>query len=762
MDTNKQGYKTLTELPDSIPTWTTNSGKSNSTKKRKVFDEDSYFEDEEDPPVPKSSSYDPFNPTGENESGRGGGRAAVDEDEDDIDPLDAFMAENAKAVEKEKKKVVERAVPKKGVRDDIEQMDEQEQFYQYVKNNPNAGRAYTHGDEDESEEDIDYDEYGNATKKKKEIDPLPVIYHSEIEYEPFEKSFYKPHDEIVSASKTQINKLLGELGIRIQGYQPQRPVSSFGHLSFPDRLLERIRKSNFIDPTPIQSAAIPQILSGRDVMGIAQTGSGKTGGFVWPMIIHCSKQPPLQSGDGPIGLVMAPTRELCQQLYQEVRKFAKNYSSLRVGIVFGGGNMYDQGKELKRGIEILIATPGRLIDHVKKGNTNLQRVTVITLDEADRMLELGFEPQVRSICNHIRPDRQCLFFSATFKKKIERLARDILNDPIKITQGNAGQVNEDVTQYGHIISQEQKINWLINNIVPLTAKGSMLVFVTRKADSVRVHEDCKKHGYKTGLIHGDMHQAERNDIIALFKQQKVSTLIATDVAARGLDISHIKTVVNYDPARNADTHVHRIGRTARAGNKGDAISLLTPQDAEYAAVIVKSIETTKQSVPPEILRLAMKDLSFKATRGKDGTKTGYSDSDRVGFGGSTNAFEPIMVEYSAPSSFARNPYAAPSTPATQEKKALPLGAGAAGYGESAESGIASARSSVLSSRAQAIKNAYKSQFGRQFVASTQDSTPATQFSDPTIGQAQKLTTPSHLTPSSSSSVKTKRKKSRWE
>lgn len=141
---------------------------------------------------------------------------------------------------------------------------------------------------------------------------------------------------------------------------------------------------------------------------------------------------------------------------------------------------------------------------------------------------------------------------------------------------------------------EQKIHWLLNNMVKLTAKGSLLVFVTRKADSVGVHEECKKHGFKTGLIHGDMHQAERNDVIAMFKQQKVNTLIATDVAARGLDISHIKTVINYDPARNADTHVHRVGRTARAGNKGDAISLLTPQDAEYAAIIVKSIETTKQ------------------------------------------------------------------------------------------------------------------------------------------------------------------------
>lgn len=341
----------------------------------------------------------------------------------------------------------------KGTRDDIDKMDEHEQFYEYVKNNPNAGRAYTHGEEEEDDE-IDYDEHGNAVKRKKEIDPLPVVYHSEIKYEAFEKNFYRPHDDICDASKTQINKLLGELGIRIQGFRPERPVSSFGHLSFPDRLLERIRKCDFLDPTPIQAAAIPQVLAGRDVIGIAQTGSGKTAGFVWPIIIHCIKQPRLKHDEGPMAIILAPTRELCQQLYAEVRKFAKNYGEkLRIGIVFGGGNMYDQAKELRRGVEILIATPGRLIDHVKKENTNLRKVTILTLDEADRMLELGFEPQVRSICNHVRPDKQCLFFSATFKKKIEILARDILNDPIKITQGNAGQVNEDVKQIVHIMDQ---------------------------------------------------------------------------------------------------------------------------------------------------------------------------------------------------------------------------------------------------------------------------------------------------------------------
>jgi ATP-dependent RNA helicase DDX42 len=395
----------------------------------------------------------------------------------------------------------------------------------YFKANPNAGKAFTQTEEEAAEEII-YDEYGNATKVKKEIDPLPPICHSEIKYPSFQKNFYKPHDDIQNASKNQINKLLAELGIRIAGFQPEKPVSSFGHMGFPDRLLERIRKVGFLEPTPIQSTAIPQILSGRDVIGIAQTGSGKTAGFVWPIIYHVTKQRPLKYGDGPRALIMAPTRELCQQLYAEVRKFAKNYDSIRVGIVFGGVNMYEQGKELKMGVEILVATPGRLIDHVKKGNTELSSCTIICLDEADRMLELGFEPQVRSICNHVRPDKQCLFFSATFKKVIERLANNILNDPVKLTQGQIGQVNENVTQTFKILGQggqtsliltnnnyiEQKLQWLLSNIVQLNSVGSLLVFVTRKADCVTVHEELKKSGFKTGVIHGDMHQVRLNSL----------------------------------------------------------------------------------------------------------------------------------------------------------------------------------------------------------------------------------------------------------
>jgi len=327
---------------------------------------------------------------------------------------------------------------------------------------------------------------------------------------------------------------------------------------------------------------------------------------------------------------------------------------------------------------------------------------------------------------------------------IERLATEVLNDPVKLTQGQIGQVNENVTQTFKILGQDQKLQWLLNNIVQLNSVGSLLVFVTRKADCVTVHEELKKSGYKTGVIHGDMHQAERNDVIKAFKKQQLATLIATDVAARGLDISHIKTVINYDPARNYDTHVHRVGRTARAGNTGTAISLLTPQDSEYAGIVLRSIETTKQPVADEMLRLAMKDSSFRMTRGKDGKNIGYSDNDRGGFGsGKANNFVAEFVEYRSPAGSARNPYLNPPPPPKDPTVAVPLANRptpmAPGAGNPVQmaatqpAGVLQGKgSSVMSDRAVAMRKAMSSRFGRSFVAGKADEKPKIEYTDPNV------------------------------
>ena len=299
-----------------------------------------------------------------------------------------------------------------------------------MEENPLAGVQ-----NDDSDQEIEYDEDGNpiAPKKNKDIDPLPPIDHSEIKYIDFEKNFYSVHDEITNLTQNQVEELRQKLGIKVTGALPPHPVSSFGHFGFDDQLMKAIRKSEYTQPTPIQAQAVPGALNGRDMIGIAKTGSGKTAAFIWPMLVHIMDQKELEPGDGPIGLILAPTRELSQQIYTEAKKFGKVYN-IQVVCCYGGGSKWEQSKALEGGAEIVVATPGRMIDLIKMKATNLQRVTFLVLDEADRMFDMGFEPQVRSICNHVRPDRQTLLFSATFKKKIERLARDILTDPIRIVQ----------------------------------------------------------------------------------------------------------------------------------------------------------------------------------------------------------------------------------------------------------------------------------------------------------------------------------------
>lgn len=255
-----------------------------------------------------------------------------------------------------------------------------------MEENPNAGVQ-----DDLSDNEIEYDEDGNpiAPPRKRDIDPLPSIDHSEIEYQPFEKNFYTPHEDISSLSRSQVEDLRHHLGIRVTGPVPPKPITSFAHFGFDEGLIKVIRKLEYTQPTPIQSQAVPAGLSGRDIIGIAKTGSGKTAAFIWPMLVHIMDQKELQTGDGPIGLILAPTRELSLQIYNEAKKFGKVYN-INVVCCYGGGSKWEQSKALEQGAEIIVATPGRMIDLVKMKATNLLRVTFLVLDEADKMFNMGF------------------------------------------------------------------------------------------------------------------------------------------------------------------------------------------------------------------------------------------------------------------------------------------------------------------------------------------------------------------------------------
>nr|XP_056719325.1 ATP-dependent RNA helicase DDX42 isoform X2 [Euleptes europaea] len=517
--------------------------------------------------------------------------------------------------------------------------------------NPNAGVV-----PEEEEDNLEYDSDGNPiAPSKKIIDPLPPIDHSEIEYPPFEKNFYDEHEEITSLTPQQVVELRHKLNLRVSGAAPPRPGSSFAHFGFDEQLMHQIRKSEYTQPTPIQCQGVPVALSGRDMIGIAKTGSGKTAAFIWPMLIHIMDQKELEPGDGPIAVIVCPTRELCQQIHAECKRFGKAYN-LRSVAVYGGGSMWEQAKALQEGAEIVVCTPGRLIDHVKKKATNLQRVTYLVFDEADRMFDMGFEYQVRSVASHVRPERQTLLFSATFRKKIEKLARDILIDPIRVVQGDIGEANEDITQIVEILSGPNKWNWLTSRLVEFTSSGSVLLFVTKKANAEELANNLRQEGHSLGLLHGDMDQSERNKVISDFKKSTFPVLVATDVAARGLDIPSIKTVINYDVARDIDTHTHRIGRTGRAGEKGVAYTMLTPKDSNFAGDLVRNLEGANQHVSKELLDLAMQNAWFRKSRFKGGKGKklnigggglGYRERPGLGSDGSDRGSNSVMSNYEA-------------------------------------------------------------------------------------------------------------------
>uniref|UniRef100_A0A2P2IST1 RNA helicase n=1 Tax=Rhizophora mucronata TaxID=61149 RepID=A0A2P2IST1_RHIMU len=415
------------------------------------------------------------------------------------------------------------------------------------------------------------------------------------------------------------------LSIRVSGFDVPRPIKTFEDCGFSPQLMSAIAKQAYKEPTSIQCQALPIVLSGRDIIGIAKTGSGKTAAFVLPMIVHIMDQPELQKEEGPIGVICAPTRELAHQIYLEAKKFAKSHG-IRVSAMYGGMSKLDQFKELKAGCDIVVATPGRLIDMLKMKALNMLRATYLVLDEADRMFDLGFEPQIRSIVGQIRPDRQTLLFSATMPRKVEKLAREILTDPVRVTVGEVGMANEDITQVVQVIpSDAEKLPWLLEKLPGMIDDGDVLVFASKKATVDEIESQLAQKGFKVAALHGDKDQASRMETLQKFKLGVYHVLIATDVAARGLDIKSIKSVVNFDVARDMDMHVHRIGRTGRAGDKdGIAYTFITQKEARFAGELVNSLIAAGQNVPMELMDLAMKDGRFRSKRDarKGGGKKG--------------------------------------------------------------------------------------------------------------------------------------------
>eukprot|EP00019_Armaparvus_languidus_P002038 CAMPEP_0168596548 /NCGR_PEP_ID=MMETSP0420-20121227/10077_1 /TAXON_ID=498008 /ORGANISM="Pessonella sp." /LENGTH=498 /DNA_ID=CAMNT_0008633115 /DNA_START=41 /DNA_END=1533 /DNA_ORIENTATION=+ len=360
------------------------------------------------------------------------------------------------------------------------------------------------------------------------------------------KDFYVEHEEVTKMTDAEVEAFRKEIDVTVEGKDVPKPIRTFEQGCFPEYIMQCIRREGFEKPTAIQSQGWPCSLSGRDVIGLAETGSGKTAAFLLPAIVHINAQPFLGPGDGPIVLVLAPTRELAVQIEKEASKFGGT-SRIKSVCVYGGSDKRKQIGLLRQGAEIVIATPGRLIDLLSSHQTNLRRVTYLVLDEADRMLDMGFEPQIRKILSQIRPIKQTLMWSATWPKSVEQLARDFLLDPkgpIKIQVGAELRTAHTIEQIIDCCSDVEKRARLLRIIEKATAeKTKMLVFCDTKRGCDQITRNLRMDGFPALAIHGDKGQSERDWVLSEFRTGKATVMIATDVAARGLDVSDVGLVV---------------------------------------------------------------------------------------------------------------------------------------------------------------------------------------------------------------------------
>ncbi|WVF72281.1 pre-mRNA-processing ATP-dependent RNA helicase PRP5 [Kwoniella sp. CBS 6097] len=537
------------------------------------------------------------------------------EEEEEEDPLDAFMRQNGQEVAN----VNQEDAKRMGLR---------------------ASGDDSEGEAEEEEKAAEEDKLAQAeallqqaaakTRKK----DLPTPDHSKIDYEPFRKAFYNPPIEVQEMDEEDAELLRLEMdGIKIRGQDAPKPVKNWGAFGLPTGCLDVIRHKEWATPTSIQAQAIPAIMSGRDVIGIAKTGSGKTIAFLLPLLRHVRDQRPVTGSEGPIAIVMSPTRELASQIYKESQPFMKMLN-IKVACCVGGSSISEDIAVMKKGAEVVVCTPGRMIDLLTANNgrvTNVRRTTYLVMDEADRMFDMGFEPQVMKIINNVRPDAQKVLFSATFPKTMESLARKILVRPLEITVGGRSVVAPEIDQRVEVRDTASKFNRLLEILGEMGEEHKeeedfrTLIFVDRQESADDLFRDLLQRGYVCASLHGGKEQVDRDEAIKNFKNGDVPTVVATSVAARGLDVKELKLVVNYDCPNHMEDYVHRAGRTGRAGNKGTCITFVTPEQEKFSVDIVRALEASKAFVPDDLRKMSDNFL------GK--IKTGKARAAGSGFAG---------------------------------------------------------------------------------------------------------------------------------
>ncbi|XP_076606666.1 putative ATP-dependent RNA helicase DDX46 isoform X2 [Chaetodon auriga] len=528
-------------------------------------------------------------------------------EDDDVDPLDAYMEEVKQEVKKfnmgamkgnDKKgamtvtKVVTVVKTKKGPHTHKKKGE--------LMENDQDAMEYS---SEEEEVDLQTALTGFQTKQRKILEPVD---HGKIQYESYRRNFYVEVPELARMTQEDVAAYRLELeGITVKGKGCPKPIKTWVQCGVSMKILSALKKHGYEKPTPIQAQAIPAVMSGRDLIGIAKTGSGKTIAFLLPMFRHIMDQRPLEESEGPISVIMTPTRELALQITKECKKFSKPLG-LRVVCVYGGTGISEQIAELKRGAEIIVCTPGRMIDMLGANSgrvTNLRRVTYVVLDEADRMFDMGFEPQVMRVVDNVRPDRQTVMFSATFPRAMEALARRILSKPIEVQVGGRSVVCSDVEQHVLVIDEDKKFLKLLELLGHYQEKGSVIIFVDKQEHADGLLKDLMKASYPCMSLHGGIDQYDRDSIINDFKNGACRLMVATSVAARGLDVKQLILVVNYSCPNHYEDYVHRAGRTGRAGNKGYAYTFITEDQVRYAGDIIKALELSGSPVPPELEQL---------------------------------------------------------------------------------------------------------------------------------------------------------------
>ncbi|XP_048227048.1 ATP-dependent RNA helicase DBP2 isoform X2 [Ricinus communis] len=373
---------------------------------------------------------------------------------------------------------------------------------------------------------------------------------------------WTPSERVLRLNSQQVEDVRARLNIEVtvaSGSPPApAPIESFEDMCLNQNIMKDIAYHGYTRPTPIQVQAMTVSLSGRDLLACAETGSGKTAAFTIPMIQHCLAQSPIRRGDGPLALVLAPTRELAQQIEKEVKCFSRSLDSFRTAIVVGGTNIADQRSELRAGVDIMVATPGRFIDHLQQGNTSLSRISFIVLDEADRMLDMGFEPQIREVLHNLPERHQTLLFSATMPEEIETLAQEYLTTPVQVKVGKVSGLTANVSQVLKKVSESEKIDCLLGLLVEDASQAERadhpfpltVVFVDRKARCDEVAEALVAQGLRAVALHGGRSQNEREAALHDFRSGSTDILVATDVASRGLDVTGVTHVINLDLPKN--------------------------------------------------------------------------------------------------------------------------------------------------------------------------------------------------------------------